>query len=52
MEGTNEEEMAVMTDRNKQKGKLHMDIVIKMLWPHKEYAAFVGEDISLVGNLW
>ena len=46
MEGVDEEETVLMTDEDKQKGKLCMDPVIRTLWPHKEYSVFVGEDIG------
>ena len=39
----------VLTNKKKQKGKLHMDLVIKTSCPHM---AFVEEDMSLVRNLW
>ena len=50
VEGANEEEMGFVIDKNKQKGKLHMDLIIATLWPHKEYSASMGEDIWLTGK--
>ena len=40
----------LMMDKNKPKGKLHMNPIIEMSWPHKEYSASMGEDVSLVGE--
>ena len=51
MEGANEDEPVLVTKRNKQKGKFHMDPMTRTSWPHKEYSVFVEEDISLLGTL-
>ena len=37
-----------MAKKNKQKGKLHMDLVIGTLWLHKQYSALVEDAILLV----
>ena len=50
MKDADEEEKVLVTDRNKQKGKQHLDPMIETSWSHKEYSTSVEEDISLVEN--